>query len=272
MSFSIDVNKKIGGNKNDDVSDNDNSAATLEDVDRFLQENFRSLYIEGDGGDGGNNDRRIKGNRERSSDRSDYDGDYDQSNRRMTSPRGLLSPRFIKTPPNLRGSRRFFVSAGSTGSLIEEARNSFTATNSDDIGSTSRSTSTSTTNTNIKTPKYDSSSSAALFNDLNPEKVRLPDDSIAVLTYSPSPYDDFRRSMQEMVNAKLRHDANVDWDFMEELLFCYLNLNEKKSYRYILSAFADLVVILRRDSSRAVPVRSRRFRVARERRMRKSRN
>ncbi|XP_027184179.1 zinc-finger homeodomain protein 2-like [Coffea eugenioides] len=43
---------------------------------------------------------------------------------------------------------------------------------------------------------------------------------------------------------------------MEELLFCYLNLNDKKSYRFILRAFVDLIVVLRENSSGA-PAKSR---------------
>ncbi|KAG6425951.1 hypothetical protein SASPL_110162 [Salvia splendens] len=65
------------------------------------------------------------------------------------------------------------------------------------------------------------------------------------MTYSPDPYDDFRRSMQEMVEVRLEHNRNVDWKFLEELLFCYLDLNNKKSYRFILRAFADVIVLLR---------------------------
>ncbi|KAI3463345.1 hypothetical protein Pfo_020008 [Paulownia fortunei] len=82
------------------------------------------------------------------------------------------------------------------------------------------------------------------------------DDFITILTYSPSPYEDFRRSMQEMVKARSEHNGKVDWEFMEELLFCYLDLNNEKSYRYILRAFVDSVVILRENSWR-IPARGR---------------
>lgn len=56
--------------------------------------------------------------------------------------------------------------------------------------------------------------------------------------------------MEEMVEARLNDRGRVDWEFMEELLFCYLDLNEKKSYKYILSAFVDLIVVLREKSGR----------------------
>ncbi|KAL2904789.1 Transcription repressor OFP14 [Bienertia sinuspersici] len=65
--------------------------------------------------------------------------------------------------------------------------------------------------------------------------------------------------MQEMLDAKINSNQRVDWDFLEELLFCYLRLNEKKQYRYILSAFVDLVVALRQISSNRGLERSRKF-------------
>lgn len=83
-----------------------------------------------------------------------------------------------------------------------------------------------------------------------------PDDFIAVFTYSPRPYDDFRRSMEEMIEARMQHQGKVDWEFMEELLFSYMNLNDRKSYKYLLSAFVDLVVDLRENWGR-VPAMSR---------------
>ncbi|KAM3267704.1 hypothetical protein P3S67_032122 [Capsicum chacoense] len=107
---------------------------------------------------------------------------------------------------------------------------------SDDTGSTSAITTTTTTTTN--------------------ETVLNPDDFITLVTYSPSPYDDFRQSMQEMMEARLNDQGKINWEFMEELLFCYLNLNDKKSYKYILSAFVDQVIVLRENSGR-VPAISR---------------
>ncbi|KAF7843324.1 transcription repressor OFP14 [Senna tora] len=78
---------------------------------------------------------------------------------------------------------------------------------------------------------------------IDPELLDNPDgcESIAVLTRSARPFEEFRRSMREMVEARMRSYERVDWGFMEELLFCYLNVNEKKSYRFILIAFVDLV-------------------------------
>lgn len=244
-TLSFAIARGQNNNIDDDNNNNNNdAAATLSDIDRFLFENFRSLYLKDDNEDNNNNNSKKTG----FEDQDDHQASF------SPSPRGVLfgSPRFVEPPPDLCGSHRFFVSPGSSGSLIEEARNSLTAT-SEDLGSTS--TSTTTLNDHSSTISNDS-------ND-----VKLPEECIAVLKYSPSPYDDFRRSMQEMVEARVQHNAKVDWDFMEELLFCYLNLNEKKSYKFILSAFVDLIVVLRENSNK-VPARSRNFRVARERRRR----
>ncbi|KAL9685081.1 hypothetical protein QQ045_022528 [Rhodiola kirilowii] len=56
---------------------------------------------------------------------------------------------------------------------------------------------------------------------------------------SRDPYKDFRTSMEEMVKA---HDLR-DWDLLEELLGCYLMVNEKRNHCYIIRAFVDLVVV-----------------------------
>lgn len=125
------------------------------------------------------------------------------------------------------------MAPGSLSSLIEVAARA-SMTISDDTGSTSAITTTNTTN----------------------ETVLNPDDFITLVTYSPSPYDDFRQSMQEMMEARLNDQGKINWEFMEELLFCYLNLNDKKSYKYILSAFVDQVIVLRENSGR-VPAISR---------------
>jgi uncharacterized protein (TIGR01568 family) len=86
---------------------------------------------------------------------------------------------------------------------------------------------------------------------------------VAVVTFSVAPYDDFRRSMREMADAHCaRREAGapaVDWDFMEELLFCYLQLNDRAVHKDILRAFTDTVAALRRRR-RAPKPKSRRTR------------
>ncbi|RDX67063.1 Transcription repressor OFP14, partial [Mucuna pruriens] len=175
-----------GRNEADHVCNNKkDDAATLADVDRFLLENFKSLYLKDD-------------------------------QETFEEP-----PVMLETPCNLRGSTRFFVKAGLSGSLVEDA-----LTTSDEAGSVS------TVNDISSSNSYD-------------KDYALPDNSIALLTHTTSPYEDFKRSMQQMVN---NCERVVDWDFMEDLLFCYLNLNDKKSHKFILSAFVDLITVMRRNS------------------------
>lgn len=76
----------------------------------------------------------------------------------------------------------------------------------------------------------------------NPKEVVTG--GVAVQTYSPDPYSDFRRSMEEMVEAQELTDVKSNWEFLHELLLCYLNLNPKHTHKYIVGAFSDLVVSL----------------------------
>ncbi|CAO2823998.1 unnamed protein product [Amaranthus hypochondriacus] len=57
---------------------------------------------------------------------------------------------------------------------------------------------------------------------------------------SNNPCEDFRRSMEEMVEA---HGLK-DWHGLEELLECYLKINGKNNHGYIVGAFIDLLVSL----------------------------
>ncbi|KAL0388594.1 UNVERIFIED_CONTAM: Transcription repressor OFP11 [Sesamum radiatum] len=67
---------------------------------------------------------------------------------------------------------------------------------------------------------------------------------VAVQTYSPDPYSDFRKSMLEMIEARDLTDVNADWEFLHELLLCYLTLNPKHTHKFIVGAFADIIVSL----------------------------
>ncbi|KAG2697073.1 hypothetical protein I3843_07G088700 [Carya illinoinensis] len=75
-----------------------------------------------------------------------------------------------------------------------------------------------------------------------PEKVF--NNGVPVPKYSPDPYADFRRSMQEMVEARELVDVKSNWEFLHELLLCYLALNPKNTHKFIVGAFADLLVSL----------------------------
>ncbi|RZC80795.1 hypothetical protein C5167_043370 [Papaver somniferum] len=72
---------------------------------------------------------------------------------------------------------------------------------------------------------------------------------IPIQTYSPDPYMDFRRSMQEMVEATEFSDVRADWNYLHELLLCYLALNPKHTHKFIMDAFADLLVCLMTSST-----------------------
>ncbi|XP_022748962.1 transcription repressor OFP12-like [Durio zibethinus] len=70
------------------------------------------------------------------------------------------------------------------------------------------------------------------------------DGGVAIKKYSPDPYKDFRFSMQEMIEARNLTDVKKDWAFLNELLLCYLTLNPKNTHKFIINAFADVVVCL----------------------------
>ncbi|KAL3735840.1 hypothetical protein ACJRO7_024894 [Eucalyptus globulus] len=238
QSFAIDGGRNGVGSSGGGGGGGGNDAATLDDIDRFLFENFKSLYLRDDDGGvgvgvGAVTCKKGNGNNEKEC------GGGDQFL--------FESPRFVDPPANLCGSNRFFVAPGSL-------------TMSEDVTSSSTSTATNTTSSTTTNNHHRRHNGELRYSRENETKATLPDDCVAVLTHSTSPYDDFKRSMQEMVEARLQGHAKVDWEFMEELLFCYLNLNEKKSHKYILSAFVDLMVVLRRNrggGGGGTPARSR---------------
>lgn len=39
-------------------------------------------------------------------------------------------------------------------------------------------------------------------------------------------------------------DIRANWDYLHELLMCYLSLNPKSTHKFIVGAFADLLVSL----------------------------
>lgn len=77
-------------------------------------------------------------------------------------------------------------------------------------------------------------------------------DVVVIVTYSRSPCEDFRRSMEEIVAARVESRGGVDQEFMEELLFRYLELNNDKFFRDILRAFLELIGVSHEDSGRMV--------------------
>ncbi|XLS72312.1 hypothetical protein HN51_029177 [Arachis hypogaea] len=81
-------------------------------------------------------------------------------------------------------------------------------------------------------------------------RASIPSGGVKVPKYSVDPYVDFFRSMREMIASRRRSlDVNKDWDYLHDLLLCYLALNPSDTHRYIVRAFTDLVVDLLSSSS-----------------------
>lgn len=64
--------------------------------------------------------------------------------------------------------------------------------------------------------------------------------SVTLAMSSQNPYMDFRISMEEMVAA---HGLR-DWSCLQELLHCYLTLNEQTTHKIIILAFVDVMMNL----------------------------
>lgn len=75
-------------------------------------------------------------------------------------------------------------------------------------------------------------------------------DVVVIVTYSMNPCEEFRRSMVEMVAARVESGGEVDREFMEDLLFRYLELNNNKFFRDILHAFLEVIGVLQVDSGK----------------------
>lgn len=124
----------------------------------------------------------------------------------------------------LSSERFFFSSLGSSNSIIDSAPSIATAESSDP-GATDDDQSLRIQSGNAPT-----------VNDI-----------VAVSTFSRDPLMDFRRSMQEIVEARDLVDVKANWDNLHELLLCYLALNPKSTHKFITGAFADLLVSLMVD-------------------------
>ncbi|CAJ2661267.1 hypothetical protein L195_g005022 [Trifolium pratense] len=263
-SFSLDNGRNMSSSNA--VNNKINDAATLADVDRFLFENFKSLYFKDDEETENNNANTNTNNN--NNNKRISDGRNNEEPLKLGSWL-FESPRFITTPPqDLCGSARFFVKPGNSGSLMEDALSLSNSDEADSSNSNSSSTASPTKEVIMVNHVHD-------HHDRDHNNA-LPDNCVALLSYSPSPYDDFRRSMQELVESKFGKIENnqriIDWDFMEEILFSYLNVNEKKSHKFILSAFVDLITVMRRNSEAAPgkPCSVRTVRIGREVRKKKT--
>ncbi|ONI26278.1 hypothetical protein PRUPE_1G014600 [Prunus persica] len=95
-----------------------------------------------------------------------------------------------------------------------------------------------------------------------PHKTTLVTKGVRVRKFSSNPYFDFRRSMEEMLEANRdhhmlvghdhhHHSTSDDVEYLHELLLCYLSLNPKHAHKDIISAFTDLVICLLSANSSA---------------------
>ncbi|XP_059430267.1 transcription repressor OFP13-like [Corylus avellana] len=67
---------------------------------------------------------------------------------------------------------------------------------------------------------------------------------------SNDPYIDFRKSMEEMIEAYgLMRAGKKDWEYLEELLAWYLKMNRKKNHGFVVQAFIDVFAGLPSSSS-----------------------
>ena len=102
---------------------------------------------------------------------------------------------------------------------------------------------TSTSVVNGTPPAAETSSFSELASE-DVKEVRQGEEgshSASIVVFSMDPYTDFWRSMQNMI--KMHHGClcqPLDWDFLEELLFFYLQLIDKAVHKHILKAFTDL--------------------------------
>ncbi|KVI08339.1 transcription repressor OFP15-like [Cynara cardunculus var. scolymus] len=69
----------------------------------------------------------------------------------------------------------------------------------------------------------------------------LKESSVSMMEIESSdPFIDFKKSMQEMVEAD---EGLKEWENLQELLSWYLAVNEKINHGYIIGAFVDLVLV-----------------------------
>ncbi|KAG6418277.1 hypothetical protein SASPL_120478 [Salvia splendens] len=69
---------------------------------------------------------------------------------------------------------------------------------------------------------------------------------VVIVTYSRMPCEDFRRSMEGLVAARVESGEEVHREFLEELLFRYLELNNDNFFGDIMRAFLELIGVWHR--------------------------
>ncbi|GMJ09110.1 RABIDOPSIS THALIANA OVATE FAMILY PROTEIN 16, ovate family protein 16 [Hibiscus trionum] len=137
--------------------------------------------------------------------------------------------------------RFFFTSPGSSNSIIESTPPSSIATTPESSDTVLASSSSINPIDNANESSNDGCCDRLSQEHIPPTTV---ENSVAVPTVSPNPYMDFRRSMQEMVEARDLIDVKANCEYLHELLLCYLALNPKSTHKFIIGAFSDLLVSL----------------------------
>ncbi|KAK1320168.1 hypothetical protein QJS10_CPA03g01955 [Acorus calamus] len=114
-------------------------------------------------------------------------------------------------PPPLKDSiskKRFFFSPCTTKSIMDEARTA--SEGQPDLG----------------------------VEEIEVSEMGFGKDTVLMAMASEDPYLDFKASMEEMVEA---HGLR-EWSCLQELLHCYLRLNDRRTHRAIVLAFVDLLM------------------------------
>ncbi|XP_013748702.2 transcription repressor OFP16-like [Brassica napus] len=135
-------------------------------------------------------------------------------------------------------SRRFFFSSPGRSNAI-----------TDSPETRSRELSDNSDSATIKTPKktkYDTS--------MNTTRLLSGGSAVKQHVYSPDPLTDFRRSMQEMIDAAIEagdlSHPDEGYDYLNELLLSYLALNPTDMHKFIIRAFSDIMVSLLSEERR----------------------
>ncbi|KAJ4891448.1 Transcription repressor OFP16 [Raphanus sativus] len=135
-------------------------------------------------------------------------------------------------------SRRFFFSSPGRSNAITDSPE----TRSRDLSDNSD---TATINP-TKKKSYDTT--------VNTTRLLTGGSAVKQHVYSPDPLTDFRRSMQEMIDAAidagdLSHPDD-GYDYLNELLLSYLALNPTDMHKFIIRAFSDTMVSLLSEERR----------------------
>ncbi|CAM8896991.1 unnamed protein product [Rhodiola kirilowii] len=199
LSFTIDHNYTLPRHRRKDrfvekEDEEEQGEATLSDIDRFLVQNFKSLY-------GKKDDLEESDVESHTSDQTLGHGEIEEEKNR-------LGDYFDKSPQAdiFDGAG---CSSGSTTSYVNKSLQPAMCTREKDARS-------------------------------------VPDECIVVLKRSSSLYEDFWNSMKDLIEARMENGGGAsDGEFLQEMLLCFLHLNEKKYYRYIVRAFVDLTADLK---------------------------